>query len=214
MPMSKIDLKRRAEIGQERRLKRRHAFIDTAIQLIAEQGSLHGLSPDALIRRAGTSRGTFYNHFDGIDDLLQAVLTHITDDLNQSIFVEYQHVASGPVRLAYSISRFFERAEQDPAWGVTLARLILDARLISDRSREYFHADLEMGRAAGAFTITDNDVAGNIVAGLLAFSLLSICQEDFPPEKQHQTLVAMLQALGTTATDAETAVGTAAALRN
>lgn len=204
--MSRIDLKRRAEIGAERRKRRKAAFIDTAMALIAEAGSLHALTPEALMKRAGASRSTFYNYFDGIDDVLEHVAAHVMNDLNHSILADYGHVESGPVRLAYSISQFFNKAEKDPGWGLCLSKLILEAGRISAQSREYFAIDIEYGRADGTFTVTDNEVARNLVGGISAMGLASIHRGAFDADRKRQTLISMLLALGTPLATATAAV--------
>ena len=113
--MSRIDLKRRAEIGAERRKKRQAAFIDTAMALIAEAGSLHALTPEALMKRAGASRGTFYNYFESRQDLLEQLLPAISARLLDHITERMQGIGSDPVeRERCRIIAFFEFMEQTP----------------------------------------------------------------------------------------------------
>ena len=50
-------------------------WAEAALQLIAEKG-LSGLTINALARRLGVTKGSFYWHFSGRDDLLAAALSH------------------------------------------------------------------------------------------------------------------------------------------
>ena len=204
--MSNIDLKRRAEIGEERRQKRLNKFINAAMSIVAEEGSLYALSVDSLVKRTGASRGTFYNYFNNIDDVISAIAQHITEDLNQKILLKYSKVESGPVRLSYSLLKFFEKAEEDIVWGTVFTKLILDLGLISDKSTEYFEQDLNIGREQGSFTVMDNQLATNIVGGVLAFTLNSILKEGLEEEQKRKTLVSVLLALGTSQSTSQAAV--------
>jgi len=204
--MTKIDLKRRAEIGEERRQKRLTKFVNSAMSIIAEEGSLYALSVDSLVRKTGASRGTFYNYFNNIEDVITAVAQYLTVDLNNRILLKYSDVESGPVRLSYSLLKFFEKAEQDRIWGTVFAKLILDLGLISDKSIEYFEHDLNIGREQGSFTLMDNQIATNIVGGVLAFTINSVLKNELNEEQKFKTLVSLLMALGTPHSTSQSAV--------
>lgn len=57
------------------RPSRREDLIRTAIRLFAERG-YHGTGIDAILKRAGMSKKTLYNHFRSKDELILAVLQH------------------------------------------------------------------------------------------------------------------------------------------
>jgi|SRR5271166_1669824 len=70
--MAKINLARRAEIGQEKRAR-------TRAQLVAAARALFSVKPwasvtiDDLVREAGVAKGTYYAHFDDMHALTAAV---------------------------------------------------------------------------------------------------------------------------------------------
>src|SRR5438876_389596 len=53
--------------------ERREQLLDVAKQLVGEQG-FHGVSIEAIARRAGVTRPVVYGHFKDLDDLLEALL--------------------------------------------------------------------------------------------------------------------------------------------
>ena len=68
--MAKIDLARRAEIGNERRERTRAKILKAGATLLAE-----GTAPtiDSVAVAAGLAKGTFYYHFGNADELIAAV---------------------------------------------------------------------------------------------------------------------------------------------
>lgn len=53
--------------------ERREQLIEVATQLVLEKG-FHDVSIDAIAKRAGITRAVVYQHFDGLTELLQAVV--------------------------------------------------------------------------------------------------------------------------------------------
>src|SRR5436309_15969064 len=53
--------------------ERREQLLDVTKQLVGEQG-FHGVSIEAIARRAGITRPVVYGHFKDLDELLEAML--------------------------------------------------------------------------------------------------------------------------------------------
>ena len=70
--MARIDLARRAEIGREKRARTRAQIVDAGATLFAERPP-GALTVDAIVEEAGVAKGTFYYHFQSIDELAAAV---------------------------------------------------------------------------------------------------------------------------------------------
>ncbi len=70
--MAKIDVARRAEIGRERRARTRAQILEATEILLAERPP-EALTIDAIVDAAGVAKGTFYYHFQSIEELTAAV---------------------------------------------------------------------------------------------------------------------------------------------
>ncbi len=70
--MARIDLARRAEIGREKRARTRAQIVEAGALLLSER-PLDALTIDAVVEAAGVAKGTFYYHFQSIDELAAAV---------------------------------------------------------------------------------------------------------------------------------------------
>ena len=106
----KVDLARRAQIGQERRARTRAQLIEAANKLIARQ-AVESITIDDIVKEAGVAKGTFYVHFEDMHALVVAVadgLIEIFDELlqpqRQSLadpdwFIKLAHGAGDRIRL-------------------------------------------------------------------------------------------------------------------
>ena len=71
-PWRKIDLARRAEIGSEKRARTRAQIVEAGLVLLAERPP-EALTVDAIVEAAGVAKGTFYYHFQSVEELVAAV---------------------------------------------------------------------------------------------------------------------------------------------
>ena len=69
--MAKINPARRAEIGREKRARTRAQFVEAGLMLLAERPP-EALTIDAIVEAAGVAKGTFYYHFQSIEELVAA----------------------------------------------------------------------------------------------------------------------------------------------
>ena len=83
--MAKVDLVRRAQIGQEKRARTRAALVTAAKSLFALR-SIESITVDEIVAEAGLAKGTFYTHFEDLHALTAAVADELLaafDDLMQ-----------------------------------------------------------------------------------------------------------------------------------
>ena len=70
--MANVDMARRAEIGREKRARTRAQILEAGTMLLAER-SPEALTVDAIVEAAGVAKGTFYYHFQSMEELAAAV---------------------------------------------------------------------------------------------------------------------------------------------
>ena len=105
----------RTRVGQERRAKTKSKIIEAALRVFAEKG------PDApviddFINAAGIARGTFYNYYKSVDELLGATSKWLGDDAVRSIEAAIGESKDPVHRLADGIRLWMKKSEADPEW--------------------------------------------------------------------------------------------------
>lgn len=63
-------------------MENREKIVDAAYRIFAEKGMEHTTVAD-IIKEAGLARGTFYNHFDTIDDVWESLMQDMLQNLGE-----------------------------------------------------------------------------------------------------------------------------------
>jgi AcrR family transcriptional regulator len=145
---------------------------------------------DDFVQAAGIARGTFYNHFDDVEELLQATSVWTTNSTVLSIDEAIQDIDDRAVRFGTGIRLFLAKAHSDPVWSLFIARVWklgpLDPPIRT----------LEEGLRDGVFRFPDVEVAMDVVLGGMREALFAMGTEQKPVEYVSRVVQLCLQALG------------------
>jgi AcrR family transcriptional regulator len=194
--MAKIDLARRAEIGREKRARTRAQIVEAALLLLAERPA-EALTIDAIVEAAGVAKGTFYYHFQSVEELVAAVGAKLADSFDELLAPIRLDKADPVERMAFAFTKFLEKAISDPNW----ARLVVRSAQVPaalGRIRENLEADLAEAIAQGRLAMQDEELAADIVIGIWLQVTCGTIERRAPPELIRQALDAVLRALGAT----------------
>ncbi len=112
----------RTKAGQARRQRTRDRLIEAAIMVFAARG-LSGTVIDHVVQAAGVSRGTFYNYFDTIEDVLEAARVELGREVVLLVKGTVDPALPVAERLAKGLRGFIEVARQNPLFLEFTARL-------------------------------------------------------------------------------------------
>ena len=74
--MAKVDLSRRAQLGRDRRARSRRKLVEAARSLFSAR-ALESIEVDEVASAAGLAKGTFYAHFQSLDELWAALAKEV-----------------------------------------------------------------------------------------------------------------------------------------
>jgi AcrR family transcriptional regulator len=195
--MAKIDLARRAEIGREKRGRTRAQIVETGLVLLAERPP-EALTVDAIVEAAGVAKGTFYYHFQSIEELVAAVGAKLADTFDE-LLAPSRLAESDPVeRMALAFTRFLEKALEDPLWARLVVRIAQAAVGRDLGVRENLKADLAEAIAQGQLAIQDVELAADVVIGIWLQVARGSLERRAAPDLTRQARDAVLRALGVT----------------
>ncbi len=193
--MAKIDLARRAEIGREKRARTRAQIVDATAILLAERPP-EALTVDTVVEAAGVAKGTFYYHFESIDDLAAAVGEKLGESFDELLGPARLSHQDPIARISFGFTQFLAKAIADPVW----ARLVVQsAQAPTDFARgirDNLKRDLSEAKAQGRLTVQDVELAADIVMGIWLQVTRGTLQRRAAPDLAERTLDAMLRALG------------------
>jgi AcrR family transcriptional regulator len=192
--MAKIDLARRAEIGREKRARTRAQIVEAGLVLLAERPP-EALTVDTIVEAAGVAKGTFYYHFQSIDELVAAVGAMLADSFDELLTPSRLDEPDPIERMSSAFTKFLEKALDDPVW----ARVVVRSAQVPaglDQIRGHLKADLAEALARRLLVIEDVELAADIVIGVWLQVTRGSLERRATPDLTRQTLDAVLRALG------------------
>lgn len=146
----------RIEVAARKRAQMRVRLLDATLKVFADV-SRGPPTIDDVVKMARVSRGTFYLHFQSVDDALQALSQAQSDQMSRGAMEVYDLLKEPWQRFSVGFRGFLMRAHLDPLWAsfVTRSVAVSDQLLVTTLMRE----DLRRGQEAGQFVFNDLRVA-------------------------------------------------------
>ena len=194
-----------AAAPQDRRSKRREAtrqkLLDAARNLFASQG-VDNTRINEITERADVGFGSFYNHFEDKEAIVQAVLAEAVAIQGAGINAVTENL-DDPAEVIATAHRYFVRlARSDPDWAWLLIRLDASHDIILSALGPFASRDLERGMKAGRLTVPDESVALFASGGALLAVMRAVLDGRAPPDADVKHAEGVLRMLGLAAADA------------
>lgn len=160
----KINRERRTQIGQEKRARTRSALLDTAFTLLGRE---HGRNTriEEICDVSGISRATFYNYFNNMDEVFNALSDELNHDFNRAVTQIISALPTAAERASAAIRYYLERALHDPKWGWAMVNISAGGPIFGQDTYEHAQATAEEGMASGEFEILGPHTGRDIQLG-------------------------------------------------
>ena len=194
-PKRRIDLSRRAEIGQERRARTRRQVLDTAFDLLGRE---NGLSTriEEICDCANVSRGTFYNYFTGTRDLFEALSYELSHDFNSNVTDALNRLPNAAERVAAAIRFYLERALRDRKWGWAMVNVSAGGPIFGSDTHRSARQTAQEGIDSGEFDLTSAELGRDIQLGTGLAAMLTQLREPQDTDYSVQIASRVLLAMG------------------
>jgi AcrR family transcriptional regulator len=160
----RVNLEARAANAEQRRAKTRLRLLEAAMAVIADKGPATA-SVEDFVAAAGVSRGTFYNYFPAIEDLLEALNAHLAKGLDSRLALVTEGERDPAMVLALIIHEAFRLAMLDPLRGWVALRIEGTSTPRMDLVAKRFDAIFQWAVDKGRFQRCDPDAARNLLFG-------------------------------------------------
>ena len=193
--MVRIDLARRAEIGREKRARTRAQIVEAGAMLLAER-PLEALTVDTVVAAAGIAKGTFYYHFQSMEELAAAVGEKLGESFDELLAPARLSLRDPIARLSFAFTQFLEKATADPAWARLVVQSAQAPTEFARSVRANLKTDLDEARAHERLTVQDVELAADIVVGIWLQVTRGTLQRRAAPDLPDRALDTVLRALG------------------
>ena len=148
----------RSRVGKERRARTTSRILEVAVEVFADRGAEAPVIDD-FVQAAGIARGTFYNHFKNVDELLLATSEATTRKVIEAVEDSIRHIEGPALRLGVGLRLFLVHARRQPLWSRFVARVWRVGGL------ELPMRDIDDGIRRGQFHVPGRDAAHDLMVG-------------------------------------------------
>jgi AcrR family transcriptional regulator len=184
----------RTRVGNERRRKMRQRLIESALEVFAGKG-LDATVIDDIISAAGVARGTFYNYFNTVEELLAALSTELGNDTMRSVERAVEDYPDPVLRLASGLRLYLRTVMHYPSVARLFWQVGFNAVGPTHLALEYLPRHIQPAMDAGLLRVGDMATAIDIIAGacLTAVHAAStrVVADDYLEQMVRHTLLAL-----------------------
>jgi len=176
---------------ERRRARTREVLVAAARALIAEKG-VEGLRVDQITQRADVAQGSFYNHFESKEQVVEAVVEEAIEGLLEAITASSTNLPD-PEEASIAPLRLIIRLTTEDRADATFLRAVFP----------YAVRELERGVAEGCFQIDDVGLAvTGVIGGMLAI-MRRILDGEYPADSDSGYALWVLRSFGIDSTRAQ-----------
>ena len=180
--------------------------MDAAAALFARQG-VDNTRINEITDEADVGFGSFYNHFESKDAIVEAVLAETVTAQGAALETVTSEL-DDPAEVVAAAHRYFVNlARTDPDWGWLLIRLDVSQKVSFEALRPFAEPDLDRGVKAGRFAVPNKRVALFAAGGALLAVMRLVLDGQAPRDADRLHAEGVLRLLGLPAEDAAEVAG-------
>ena len=151
---------------------------------------------DAVVEAAGVAKGTFYYHFDSLEELFAAVGERLAETFDEMLEPARLGLLDPIARISFAFSQLLEKATADPIWARLLVQSLQAPTEFARSVRANLKADLTEAKAQDQLAVQDVELAADIIIGVSLQVTRGTFQRRPPVDLSRQALDAVLRAIG------------------
>ena len=153
----------RVRVGRQRSEKMRAHLLQSVLEVCSDWTASSTPVIDDVIKHASVARGTFYKHFDSLEQAMAELAVQLGDEMTQGISSVYDVLEDPVMRTATGFQMFLIRAMLEPRWGAFITHIGLLSRdnLLTRKITD----DIRLGVETGDYDVPSLEIASDILMG-------------------------------------------------
>jgi AcrR family transcriptional regulator len=192
--------------GTRRRARTRQKLTDAATVLIAEKG-VAGLRIQEITERADVALGSFYNHFESKEELVEAVVAETIGVRAEAIVARMASIPDPAEVVSFACRRVIRIAYEDPELAWLFVHLDRADVLFENMVLPYWQQTLERGLADGRFDVAETHIALTGITGGALAVMRAVLDGRYGPDADAVFAEGVLRSLGVCRAEALGIVG-------
>lgn len=153
----------RVRVGRQRSEKMRAHILNSVLCVCSNPAPGHVPVIDDVTKHAGVARGTFYKHFESLEQAMTELAVQLGDDMTEGIFAVYDVLEDPVMRTSTGFQMFLIRAMIEPQWGrfITHIGLVRSDNLLTRKISD----DIRLGVETGDYQVPSLEIATDVLMG-------------------------------------------------
>ncbi len=193
--MARVDLARRAEIGRDRSARTRAELVVAARGLYAAR-PFNQVTVDDVVAAANVAKGTFYVHFDSLNDLQILVADDLAREFDELLQPRRLALDDPLERIAAGCGAFIVQALRDPAWGALVAHSAAAMPSIAGVPRERLREDIDLAVRNGQLSGVTTDLAFDFANAIVLHAMQTASERKKSAKEATAIVAGILRAIG------------------
>ena len=193
--MARVDLARRAEIGRDRSARTRAELVVAARGLYAAR-PFNQVTVDDVVAAANVAKGTFYVHFDSLNDLQILVADDLAREFDELLQPRRLALDDPLERIAAGCGAFIVQALRDPAWGALVAHSAAAMPSIAGVPRERLREDIDLAVRNGQLSGVTPDLAFDFANAIVLHAMQTASERKKSAKEATAIVAGILRAIG------------------
>jgi AcrR family transcriptional regulator len=210
--MAKINLERRAEIGREKRARTKAQLIAAASRLFAKQ-EWESVTIDDVVNEAGVAKGTFYTHFNDLNQLAAVVADELVKSFDELIQPRRLAISDPLFRIAFGCDAFIAKSLDDRLWASLAARMARSYPAVGQVARARLSEDLREALKRSPQAEISLELAAELAVGIVNQVMAAIGEGRLKVGDRTDAVRSILTAIGVGKRDAASIVAKLASVR-
>ena len=149
--------------------------------------------------------GTFYNYFDGIEALLEALSAGLTGAFDRAVHASFASLDTATLRTCAAMRYYLHAPLLDPRWGWAIVNSSVGRTLYGEDITRHVGDSIREGMDSGEFTIGSAEVGRDILLGTGISATISLLRGKTAPGYPEVISRQVLLALGASSVAADAA---------
>jgi AcrR family transcriptional regulator len=191
---SSVNVERRAQIGEEKRARTRTKILETAFSLIGREKGRFTLVEE-VCQLSNISRGTFYNYFNGVEELFDALCYELSHDFNNAVLALVAEMNTDVEKVSAAIRYYLKRASTDKAWGWAMVNISINGYIFGIETHRHAESTISDGISSGAFKVQNLSLGRDMLLGATFAAMISCIRDqaddDYPAQIAYEILLGL-----------------------
>jgi AcrR family transcriptional regulator len=188
---------------RERKAEETRRRILEAAQNQMSIGGPESVTIQSVTEGADIGQGTFYNYFKSRDELVDAVIRDVVENLGRRLDALTRGMADAAEIYSFSLRHLMHTAVSDPVWGWFMVRLGIAQDGLLEALGPRASRDIQIGIDSGRFVLDDVSIASAMTFGSMLAVMHDYLDGDRKEDPSSMYAAMLLRMVGISPEEAE-----------